>query len=111
MTDRAKKYLFDILVAIEYIESFTADIQDFDQYSSDHKTKSAVERQLGIIGEAVNKYRNEDNVPELTHSRTIVQFRNRLVHSYDSIDDSISLVNTCHSYFAIEIRGQQTFNG
>lgn len=55
MTEKAKKYLSDILLAIELIEKFTESITVFDEYASDLKTQSAVERQLGIVGEAVNK--------------------------------------------------------
>jgi uncharacterized protein with HEPN domain len=50
MTEQGKKYLSDIFQAIELIESFTVNIKDFDNYSVDLKTQSAVERQLGIIG-------------------------------------------------------------
>lgn len=53
MTDQGKKYLSDILQAIELIESFTIGISDYSEYLSDLKTQSAVERQLGIVGEAV----------------------------------------------------------
>jgi uncharacterized protein with HEPN domain len=88
MTERSKKYLSDILISIEFIEEFIADIKTFLDYQLDTKTKSAVERQLGIIGEAVNKYRQEGN-PDLTQTQQIIQFRNRLIHAYDSVDDSI----------------------
>ena len=49
----------DILISIELVESFIKDVNSYDQYTSDLKTKSAIERQLGIIGEAVNKYMRE----------------------------------------------------
>ena len=88
MIERAKKYLFDILLSIEAIEEFLIDF-DFFQYQNDLKTKSAVERQLGIIGEAVNKLAKEEPNIELQNSREIVNLRNRIIHSYDSIDDSI----------------------
>jgi uncharacterized protein with HEPN domain len=88
MTERSKKYLSDILIALDLIEKFTADIKTYHDYQLDSKTKSAVERQLGIIGEAVNKYRQE-GYPDLNQSQQIVQFRNRLIHAYDSVDDSI----------------------
>jgi uncharacterized protein with HEPN domain len=89
MTDQGKKYLADILHAIELIESFTSDISGYDEYMSDLKTQSAVERQLGIIGEAINKF--EKIFPEATliNARKIVGFRNRLIHAYDAIDPSI----------------------
>jgi uncharacterized protein with HEPN domain len=50
MTEQGKKYLSDILMAIELIEQFTSTTLNFNDYSNDLKTQSAVERQLGIIG-------------------------------------------------------------
>jgi len=88
MTERAKKYLFDILFSIEAIEEFLLDVE-FGMYQEDLKTKSAVERQLGIIGEAVNQFSKENTGIELQHTREIVNFRNRIIHAYDSVDDSI----------------------
>jgi uncharacterized protein with HEPN domain len=89
MTDQNKKYLTDILQAIELIETFTIDINDFNTYLSDLKTQSAVERQLGILGEAVNKYDKLNNKHPLENTRQIIGFRNRLIHTYDAIDQSI----------------------
>ena len=89
MTKKGKKYLSDILIAIELIEKFTAGTDEFSQYQSDSKTKSAVERQLSIVGEAVNNYRKLEESFELTNTRQIVSFRNRIIHSYDNIDDTI----------------------
>ena len=89
MTDNAKKYLSDILQAIELIEAFTNEIDTFQDYLHDLKTKSAVERQLGIIGEAVNKFEQLEEGFQLSNSRQIVGFRNRLIHAYDNIDDTI----------------------
>ena len=88
MTDRSKKYLSDILLAIELIQEFTAGL-DFNDYNSDRKTQSAVERQLAIIGEALNQFRKLDPNVEIENYRQIVAFRNRLVHAYDSLDNSI----------------------
>ena len=53
------------------------------------KTRSAVERQLGIIGEALNKF--DIMVPDDTieYASKIVSFRNRLIHAYDAVDSSI----------------------
>jgi uncharacterized protein with HEPN domain len=56
MTEQGKKYLSDIHRAIEFIEQFISPINNYSEYCSDIKTQSAVERQLAIIGEAVNKY-------------------------------------------------------
>lgn len=88
MTEEAKKYLFDILLAIESIEQFLVGSEEFEEYQNDLKTKSAVERQLSIIGEAVNKFRKV-STEQLSHSEQIVAVRNRLIHAYDAIDDTI----------------------
>lgn len=91
MQHNSFKYLYDILDAIELIEEFLNDCSDYTIYVSDLKTKSAVERQLVIIGEAANKYEKNksENIQSLIFSKEIINFRNRLVHAYDSIDDSI----------------------
>ena len=89
MTERAEKYLSDILLAIDLIESFIKDIDSFEAFSVDMKTQSAVERQLSIIGEAVNKFKQECPNEILENTKQIVGFRNRIVHAYDSIDNSI----------------------
>ncbi len=89
MTERDKKYLSDILIAIDFIEEFLKGIDSFQKYSIDTKTKSAVERQLVIIGEAVNMFLKSSPTNKLENAQKIISFRNHLVHAYDSIDDSI----------------------
>lgn len=86
--ERRKKYYSDILIAIELIEKFISDTATFDLYVNDPKTKSAVERQLVIIGEAINNL-NKIGTNNLVNSAKVIAFRNRLVHAYDSIDDNI----------------------
>lgn len=56
MTDEALKYLSDIQKAIGLIEDFSSDTLLFEDYVKDLKTQSAVERQLGIVGEALKKF-------------------------------------------------------
>jgi len=89
MTDQGKKYLSDILQAIDLIDDFTDSIKDYNDYDSDLKTQSAVERQLGIIGEAVNKFDKLFPDSTLENARKIVGFRNRLIHAYDAVDSSM----------------------
>lgn len=89
MTEKGLKYLSDILMAIALIEEFTIENSDFYAYNNDRKTQSAVERQLAIIGEALNKFRKTEPEVEIEGDKQIVAFRNRLVHAYDSIDNSI----------------------
>lgn len=88
MTERATKYYSDILLAIELVEQFIADTPNFTIYCADRKTKSAVERQLVIIGEAIGNLKKA-GVADLQSAQQIISFRNRLVHAYDSIDDAI----------------------
>ena len=89
MTEKSKKYLSDVLMAITLIREFTFEITDFNMYDKDRKTQSAVERQLVIIGEALNKLRQTENIFIIENGNQIIGFRNRLVHAYDSIDNSI----------------------
>lgn len=89
MTEKSKKYLSDILMAIDLIEKFTVDITDFNIYQNDLKTQSAVERQLAIIGEALNQLKKIEPDLEIENAKQIIGFRNRLIHAYDSIDNSI----------------------
>lgn len=89
MTEKEKKFLSDISNSIDLIERFTKDLQSFTEYQKDLKTKGAVERHLGIIGEAVNKFLKESSTNDLKNASQIISLRNRLIHSYDNIDDSI----------------------
>jgi len=86
--DRKKKYYYDIIFSISLIEEFLAGI-NFAQYKIDLKTKSAVERQLAIIGEATKKIKEIDRDEFIDNHSGIIGFRNLLVHSYDSVDDEI----------------------
>ena len=87
MKPDSRKYLFDIKHAISLKEDFVQ-TNNFYEYQQDMKTKCAVERQLGIIGEAVNNYRKIEN-KELPNSKQIIALRNRIIHAYDNIDDEI----------------------
>ena len=89
MTEKSTKYLSDILMAIELIEEFIVDDKDFTLYDSDRKTQSAVERQLAIIGEALNQFKKLEPEIKIENDKQIISFRNRLVHAYDSLDNSM----------------------
>ncbi|MEZ4739901.1 MAG: DUF86 domain-containing protein [Flavobacteriales bacterium] len=89
MTDRSAKYWSDILTAITEIESFVQDIGTLNAFTKDIKTKRAVERSLAIIGEAMGMLTKQDPDLQVDSARAIVGMRNRLIHSYDNIDDRI----------------------
>jgi uncharacterized protein with HEPN domain len=57
MTEKSLKYLSDVLTAIDFIKEFTNGVNDFNTFNKDRKTQSAVERQLSIIGEAINQFK------------------------------------------------------
>jgi uncharacterized protein with HEPN domain len=88
MTEKSEKFLSDILMSIELIEEFISGF-DFNYFDTDRKTQSAVERQLAIIGEALNQFRKLEPNISIDNDKQIVAFRNRLIHAYDNLDNSI----------------------
>ena len=91
MNIEIKTWLYDILEAIDEIESFFEDTpKDFNAYQKDIKTKRAIERNIEIIGEAMNRILNSDSTIELSNSRKIVDTRNRIIHGYDTVSDEIT---------------------
>ena len=107
MTEQGLKYLSDISQAIKLIEEFTASITGYNNFLEDKKTQSAVERQLSIIGEAINKYDSLNLEEKIDNSRKIIGFRNRLIHAYDSIDSTIiwAIIKTYLPILKTEIAG------
>ena len=71
------------------IESFVAGIDSLNTYVRDVKTKRAVERSLAIIGEAMGMLTKQQPDLKVASARAIVGMRNRLIHSYDNVDDKI----------------------
>lgn len=90
MDKELKTWLFDILQAIEEIESyFDKNDKTIEQYQNDLKTKRAVERNLGIIGEAVNRILKREANFKLSHAKKIIGARNIIIHNYDFISDDL----------------------
>lgn len=90
MDNKINAWLFDILNSIDEIESFFEDKpMNFLDYQKDIRTKRAVERNIEIIGEAVNRILKEKPNFKLQNSRNIVGTRNRIIHSYDNIADDM----------------------
>ncbi len=98
MDDRILKWLYDVKLAIEEIEYFfTTREQTLTAYKNDLVVKRAVERNLEIIGEAVNRIKQRDPkfTEQITEANAIIGLRNHIIHSYDNVsDDSIfSILN------------------
>ena len=89
MNVRIKSSLLDIYQSIEEIFLFLGDRRDFIAYQSDLKTKKAVERNLEIIGEAVNRIVKEEPNFVIDQAKSIIGTRNRIIHSYDNISDEV----------------------
>jgi uncharacterized protein with HEPN domain len=82
-------YLLDILNSIESIENYLGKDRNFTHYESNKLLRRAVERELEIIGEATNRILKLDVNLTISHARRIVDLRNFVIHSYDSIDNVI----------------------
>ena len=89
MHDDIKKYLHDILVAIESIQDYIGDKKDFFQYQENKMLRRAVAREIEIIGEAMNRIIKITPDIEITGAKQIIAMRNRVIHGYDLIDDGI----------------------
>ena len=90
MDERIMKYLIDIDNSIAEIDGYFLNIpKDFNSYRQNTMLKRAVERNLEIIGVAVNKIlkRDETYVHKITEAKSIIGLRNLVIHAYDSISD------------------------
>jgi len=90
MDNEIKTWLYDILQSINEIDSYYENKpRTFEEYQSDIKTKRAIERDLEIIGEAVNRIRKMDRNFKLDNAEKIIGARNRIIHGYDNISDDL----------------------
>lgn len=89
MDIKIKVWLLDIQQAIEEIFLFLGEKRNFITYQEDLKTKKAVERNLEIIGEAVNRILKADSSLQIKNAKNIIGTRNRIIHSYDNISDEV----------------------
>ncbi|WP_256010316.1 HepT-like ribonuclease domain-containing protein [Desertivirga xinjiangensis] len=90
MDVEVKAWLYDILNAINEIEGFFVNTpKEFQYYQSDLRTKRAVERNIEIIGEAMNRILKKSNSIQISNARKLVDVRNRIIHGYDSVSDEV----------------------
>lgn len=89
MEDGVKMWLEDIEKAISEINEFLPKSRNFEDFEKDKKTKRAVERNIEIIGEAMNRFLKAKPNLSIKYSREIVDTRNRIIHGYDSVSDQI----------------------
>lgn len=82
--------LWDVHAAATRVAGFIVGL-DADAYAADELRRSAVERQLEIIGEALKNLRITDpdigdQIPEIAR---IIGLRNILAHGYTVVDDAV----------------------
>jgi len=84
---RPEKYLYDIVNCCEFITKFTQN-KTIEDYENDRAFRSALERELQIIGEAMLRLNNvsPQTAEKISQHRNIIGFRHILVHGYDSLD-------------------------
>jgi len=89
MDDKVRKYLFDIQVSIDSIYEYIGEKRDFFEYQTNKLLRRGVERELEIIGEALNRILKLDENIKISSSKRIVGLRNFIIHNYDKVDDTI----------------------
>lgn len=90
MDHKVNAWLEDILRSIDEIFEFLPENKDFFEFQNDLKTKKAVERNIEIIGEAVNRLTNYKNADiKIQNARQMIGTRNRIAHEYDNISDEV----------------------
>ncbi len=82
-------WLEDINIAIIQIYDFLPEDIKYIDFENDIKTQKAIERNVEIIGEALNRILKVSPDIAISDSRKIVDTRNRIIHGYDSITPDI----------------------
>ena len=81
MSIEEKKLLTDIIVAIQSIDEHLENKRNFDVYKANKTKRRAVERELEIIGEAVNNLVKINPEISISYARLIIDLRNKINHS------------------------------
>ena len=85
MDEYSKKYLMDVLNACEEVETFFPGKRLFVEFQNDILRQRAVERNVEIMGEAINQLMKHNPTIVLENARAIVATRNRVIHAYDNV--------------------------
>ena len=89
METRIGKWLIDIYNQIGEIDGYLAQNSSFEDYQENGMLKRATERNLMIIGEAINRIISNQPDIGITNARQIISFRNIIVHNYDTVSDEL----------------------
>ncbi len=90
MQPEVAKHFLDALQACEAVAQFTRG-KNIEQYCNDLMLRSAVERQFEILGEAFARLDKIDSTyrDQCSEIGKVIGMRNRIIHGYDSVDDTI----------------------
>lgn len=89
MQHEVSKYLEDIIESISRIEEYTQAIKQFAEFKTNKMMYDAVQRRLGIIGEAMWKADKLNKNLPIIEKQKIISLRHILIHDYDLIDPAI----------------------
>lgn len=90
MERHLKAHLYDISSAIDEIQSFFNQVpRRFDEYCKNLMLRRAIERNISIIGEAVNKIIKDNPNIKISNARAIIATRNRVIHDYAAVTDDV----------------------
>ena len=84
-----KKYLLDIQESILLIDVHLNSERVFSEYLANVTKRRAVEREMSIIGEAMNKLLKLNSGIDISYKKVIVALRNKVIHAYDTIDHEL----------------------
>jgi uncharacterized protein with HEPN domain len=83
------KYLFDVESSINAIDFHLSHKREYKIYIENLTIQRAVERELEIIREAINKLLKIESTIEISYARLIIDLRNKIIHSYDNINNDV----------------------
>lgn len=89
MKREIKKYLFDIKNSIESINEYLGDNRNFFVFQENKLLRRGIEREIEIIGEAVNRILKIEKNFKIENARQIVDTRNWVIHGYDKVDEVV----------------------
>ena len=90
MDESIKKYLEDMLQAISEIEMAENRFgRQYDIFENDIIFRKFVERNIEILGEAMNRILKIEPKINVKSARKIVDTRNYVIHAYDSLKPDI----------------------
>ena len=89
MSDLINKWLYDIIESITSIDDYIGEKKYFEAYEKNKQLRRSIEREIEIIGEAVNRIKKENPDIQIKNSYQIIATRNRVIHAYDAVNNAI----------------------